>query len=137
MQLQHFDSCQSYSMNIISHSPLSRLFLSNSQSSYHFIHKCFSMISKRKLFFFKILFIFREMGREEERGRNIEVRERCIKQVPLVHPHPGTGPTTQACALTGNRTGDLPLCGKMPNQLSPTAQGTKWLFYFCHCLVIC
>ena len=30
-------------------------------------------------------------------------------------PHLGTEPTTQACALTGNQTGDLLLCGTMTN----------------------
>ena len=35
----------------------------------------------------------------------------------------GTKPATQACALTGNRTGDLSLCGTMPNPLSHTGQG--------------
>ena len=48
--------------------------------------------------FFRILFIyFREgEGREKERERNNTV------WFPLVHPHMGTWPATQACALTGN-----------------------------------
>ena len=39
-------------------------------------------------------------GREKEREKNI---------YPSVaaYPLPGTWPATQACALTGNRTGDL------------------------------
>ena len=41
----------------------------------------------------------REEGREEERERNINV------WLPLTHSQLGTWPTTQACALTGNRTG--------------------------------
>ena len=49
----------------------------------------------------KILFIFRERGREKERERNISV------WLPLLCPLLGTWPATQACALTGNRTGDL------------------------------
>ena len=43
----------------------------------------------------------------------------CLSYASL----PGTEPTTQACALTGSRTGDLSLCRKMPNQLSHTGQG--------------
>ena len=46
----------------------------------------------------------------------------------LVAPSPvpqlGITPTTQACALTGNQTGDLLLCGAMPNPLSHTGQGS-------------
>ena len=52
---------------------------------------------------FKIfyLFIFREReGREKERERNISV------WLPLMWPPLGTWPATQACALTGNWTGD-------------------------------
>ena len=47
-------------------------------------------------FFFKILFIFRERGREGERERNINV------WLPLECPLLSTWPATQACALTGN-----------------------------------
>ena len=43
--------------------------------------------------FKKILFIFRERGREGERERN-------INQLPLTRPPLGIWPTTQACALT-------------------------------------
>ena len=53
--------------------------------------------------FFKILFIYfleREEGRRGERERNISV------WLPIVRPPLGTWPTTQPCALTGNRTGD-------------------------------
>lgn len=44
----------------------------------------------------KIVFIFREEGREEERERNINVL------VLLHNPPLGTRPITQACALTRN-----------------------------------
>ena len=52
--------------------------------------------------FFKItyLFIFRGEGKEKERERNINV------WLPLESPIVGTQPKTQACALTGNRSGD-------------------------------
>ena len=33
--------------------------------------------------------------------------ERYFYWLPLTHPQLGTWPTTQACALTGNPTGDL------------------------------
>ena len=51
-------------------------------------------------FFLKILFIYfyRGEGREKERERNINA------WLPLTHPPPGRWSTTQACALTGNRT---------------------------------
>ena len=55
------------------------------------------------LYFFKdfiYLFLERGEGWETERKRNINV------WLPLMCPLLGTWPTTQACALTGNRTGD-------------------------------
>ena len=76
------------------------------------------------LFIFKrfYLFIFRERGRKGERERNINV------WLPLMHPLLGTWPATQACALTGNPTGD-PLVGRLElNQLSHTSQGYYCLF---------
>ena len=55
------------------------------------------MISLRFIY----LFIFRNgEKREKERERNIHV------WLPLARPLLGTWPATQACALTGNRTGD-------------------------------
>ena len=47
-------------------------------------------------FFFKILFIFRERGRQETQ------RERNIDRLPLAHALTGDQPTPQACALTRN-----------------------------------
>ena len=43
----------------------------------------------------------------------------CLSNVPWL----GTGPSTQACALTGNRTGDLLLYGTTFNQLGHAGQG--------------
>ena len=40
----------------------------------------------------------------------------------------GTWPTTQACTLPGNRTGDLLVCRPALNPLSHTSQGTKVAF---------
>ena len=69
-------------------------------------------------FFFKILFIiFRERGREKERKRNINV------WLPLMFPLLGTWPATQACALTGNWTGDPLVRRPALNPLSHTSQG--------------
>ena len=50
---------------------------------------------------FVCLFLERGKGREKERERNVNV------WLPLVWPVLVTWPATQACALTGNRTGDL------------------------------
>ena len=58
-----------------------------------------STLVKRIVSFLRFyLFIFRE--EEGERGRNINV---CLS---LMHPLLETWPTTQACALSGNRTDD-------------------------------
>ena len=71
-------------------------------------------------FFFKILFIFRERrkGKEKERERNINM------WLPLAGSLRGTWPTTQPCALTGNRTGDPMVCRPALNPLSHISQGT-------------
>ena len=50
-------------------------------------------------------------------------RERNISRLPLTHPQPRTWPATQACALTGNGTSDLLVCGMKPNPLNHTSQG--------------
>ena len=54
------------------------------------------------------VFILREWEREGERVGE----KHGSTDSPMACP--GTKPTTQACALTGNRTGDLSLCGTMP-----------------------
>ena len=66
------------------------------------------------------LFLERGEGREKERERNFSV------WLPLTHPQLGTWPTTQVCALTGNRTSD-PLVQPGLSPLSHTSQG---LFIF-------
>ena len=63
------------------------------------------------------LFLERGEGREKDRERNISV------WLPLTCPQLGTWPTTQACALSGNRTGDLLVCRLTLNPLSHTSQG--------------
>ena len=52
------------------------------------------------------------------------MRERNINVwLPLTRPLLGTWPTTQACALTGNRTSDPLVLRLMLNPLSHTRQG--------------
>ena len=65
------------------------------------------------------LFIFRRgERREKERERNIKV------WLPHTCPSLGTWPTTQACALTGNRTRDPLVCRYALNPLNHTSQGS-------------
>ena len=76
--------------------------------------------------FFKVfiyLFLGRGKGREKERERNIHV------WLPLTCPFLGTWPATQACALTGNSTGDPLVCRLVLKPLSYTSQGSKTLLY--------
>ena len=69
--------------------------------------KCIHIIETHEFFRLKTFSIFKDFiylflergeGREKERTRNTNV---CL---PLAYPLLGTWPTTQACALTGNRT---------------------------------
>ena len=53
------------------------------------------------LFLKDFIHLFLEWGKEGDGERNINV------WLPLLHPLLGTWPTTQACALIGNRTSDL------------------------------
>ena len=54
--------------------------------------------------------------------------KRYINWFPLEHPQLGTWPTTQACALTGNRTSDPLVCRLALNPLSHTSQGRIYGF---------
>ena len=77
-----------------------------------------------KDFIYLLFFLERGQGREKERERNIT----C--------PQLGTWPTTQACALTGNQTGDHPVCRPALNPLSHTSQGQlidSWMFFSFAC----
>ena len=84
-------------------------------------HHMSSCVSCAFLFFKKILFIYlfleRGEGKEKEKERNINV------WLSLAHPPLGTWPTTQACALTGNRTSDPLVYRPALNPLSHTSQG--------------
>ena len=48
--------------------------------------------------------------------------------LPLMCPAPGTWPTTQACALTGNQTSNLWIRRPVLNPLSHTSQAFKNIF---------
>ena len=72
---------------------------------------------------FKKLFIFREIGEGREKERETSMCQRDINQLPLARPLLGTWPATQACALTGNPTGDSLVCRPVLNPLSLTSQG--------------
>ena len=95
-----------------------------------YVHTCVYMYTHIYIyaysfyFFLKILFISRQRGME--RGRR---RESSMCGCLLHIPPPGTRPATQACALTGNRTGDPFVHRLALNPLSHTSQGYN--FYFC------
>ena len=74
-------------------------------------------------FFIFYLFIFRERGREGEREGE---KHQCVvaSHAPLL----GTWPATQACALTGNWTGDHLIHGPVLNPISHTSQGRCLVF---------
>ena len=69
------------------------------------------------------LFLDRGEGKEKERERNINVWS------PVVHPLLGTWPTTQAYALTGNRTSNPLVHRPAPNPLSHTNQGPNNILF--------
>ena len=73
--------------------------------------------------FLRKYFIYfqRGEGREGGRERNINV------WLPLMQPLPGTWPATQACALTGNRSGD-PLVHR--SALSPVSHTSQSMIVF-------
>ena len=50
--------------------------------------------------------------------------ERDLGWLPVVHPQLGTWPTTQACALARNQSGDLSVCRTMPNPLGSISEGS-------------
>ena len=49
--------------------------------------------------------------------------DKWSERLPLTRPKLGTWPATQACALSGNLTGDLLVCRPALNPLSHTSQG--------------
>ena len=77
------------------------------------------------LSFLKMDFIhlYSERGEGTESGRDTPMCERNIHQLPLAHAQLRTWPATQACALTGNGTGDLLVHRPGLNSLNHTSQG--------------
>ena len=75
------------------------------------------------LFFLRFIFLFLERGQRKEKERERSTCEINIHLLSFTHPQLGTWPTTQACALTGNRTSDLSICRPVLNPLSHTSQG--------------
>ena len=71
------------------------------------------------------LFNFRQWGRDGERGRETLMCKRYINRLPLARPQLGTWSTTQACALTGNRTGELLVVRPALNPLSTPARAEQ------------
>ena len=72
----------------------------------------------------KILFIFRDReGRQKERERNIDVREKHWSVASHMCPNQDK-PTTQASTMTRNWNRNLLVCGTLPNHLSHTSQGS-------------
>ena len=72
-----------------------------------------------------IYFLERERGREGEREKETSMRKRYFNWLPLPCPQLGAWPATQACALTGNQTSNLSVCGPVLNPLSHTSQDEK------------
>ena len=82
---------------------------------------CFLFILFFKDFIFIYLFLERGKGKEKERKRNINV------WLPHTLPLLGTWPATEACALTGNRTGD-PLVCRPAQSTEPHQPGQELVF---------
>ena len=79
---------------------------------------CIGLFNLLKKILFIYLFLEGEDRKEKERERNFNV------WLPLAHPLLGTWSATQACALTGNLTGDPLDQGPALNPLSHTCQGS-------------
>ena len=82
------------------------------------------------IFFLKILFIYfyREGKGRRKKGRQMSVCKRYVDWLPLLCPQLGTWLATQACALTGNQTGDLLVNRQVLSPLSHISQGRMCLY---------
>ena len=78
-----------------------------------------TLISKAYFILFYFIFIEGKGGRKRERNINV--------WLPLKRPLLGTWPKTEACALTGNQTGDLLVHKLALNPLSHTSWGMNIL----------
>ena len=68
------------------------------------------------LFCFLRFYLFLEREGGKKRGRKTSMYKRYINRLPLALPQLGAWPTTQACALTRNRTGNLLVHRRAMNQ---------------------
>ena len=70
------------------------------------------------------IYLFSERGREGE-------KDQCVRETSVASRTPPIGdpPATQACALTGNRTGDLLFHRPAPNPLSHVSQGMSFFLF--------
>ena len=75
-------------------------------------------IFHNKNIFLDFIYLFSEGGAKG--GQREGEKHQCVRETLIsclsYAPQPGHGPTTQACALTRNRTSDLSLCGTILNQ---------------------
>ena len=81
------------------------------------------VLELKQNYIFKKILSFRE-------GKGGRKRETSIGYwLPLSCAEMGTWPATQACALTGNQTGDLSVCILALNPLNRTSQNHKYMLY--------
>ena len=76
-----------------------------------------------KRFLVLILQVCRKTGQGSSWGDLVSKGEKYQLWLPLECPPLGTWPATQACALTGNQTGDTLVHRLVLNLLSHTSQG--------------
>ena len=92
-----------------------------------FFFQSFSFFKKR---FYLFIYFERDGKGGGKRGRETRMCKRDIHWLPLPHPQPGTWPAIQACALTGNRTGNPLIRRRALNPLSHTSQGSIFFNHF-------
>ena len=76
------------------------------------------------MLFFKYIYIWRKGKERRKRQGETLMSKGNIDQWSPTWAQPWTKSVTQACALTGNRTGNPLLRGMTPNQLSHTGKGS-------------
>ena len=81
------------------------------------------MIHSDFYFFKDFIYSFLERGKGREKEKEMLMCERHINHLPLTRTQLGTWPTTQVCALAGDRTDDLLVRRLTLNPLSHTSQG--------------
>ena len=79
--------------------------------------------------FLTFYLFFRERRKEREKEGETVMCERNIDWLPPKRPHLGTWPTSQACALTRNRTGDPSVSRPVFNPLNHASQSYLPLFF--------